>query len=125
MRWISFSIRFIFFCHILGKPRVSPDFYVKNTVYTALNLTATFEFKAIARPMPEFHWFKLSGSFWIILKTSYKYNIHTSGCYTNFSVISITEDDYGHYMLKIQNNVGSLEQLYSLKADGKYQNIIP
>ena len=92
-----------------------------SNVSTVRNLTATFEFVAIANPMPEFQWFKLNGSFWNILKPNNKYKIHTSGLYSSLSVRSINGGDYGDYKLIIQNEVGSFDHLFFLlKENGKF-----
>ena len=109
---------------ISGKPLAFPDFDMNTRVFSAQNGSITLHFKAIAYPAPEFHWFKLNDSSWSSLKYGNKYETKAIDNYSYLIVRNITENDYGRYKLIIQNDVGSLEQLYFLKENGKYMIIV-
>ena len=102
-----------------GTPLLSPGFDLKTSVSSALNVTVTFPFRAIAHPKPEFQWFKMNDSSWNHLQDGNKFTINTIENYTNLTVRNITETDYGIYKLRIQNVVGSIEQCYFLNSKGK------
>ncbi|XP_060559917.1 nephrin-like [Ruditapes philippinarum] len=101
------------------RPLLLPEFDLEPNITSAQNATVTFEFKALAHPTPEFQWFKLSGSTWKTMLTDNKSKIKTLEHYSSLSLSNITEDDYGRYRLRIQNEIGFLEQLYFLNAYGK------
>ncbi|XP_060596039.1 uncharacterized protein LOC132750111 [Ruditapes philippinarum] len=105
----------------IGTPLLSQEFELKTNITSAQNVSVTFQFKSIAYPEPRFEWFKLTDSSWETLNTGNdkKFEITTQGLNSSLTIRDITEDNYGRYKLKINNTVGSLEQIYFLKANGK------
>jgi hypothetical protein len=110
---------FFVFYDISGTPLLSPELDIITNITSAPNMNATFEFKAIAYPKPTFKWFKHNGSSWNILIGCKKCKTKQNELQSSLTIIDINENDYGCYKLKIQNEVGYLEQLYFLQANGK------
>jgi hypothetical protein len=110
-----------FFSDITGTPLLSPDIDLKTNITSAQNVSVTFQFKSTAYPEPTFEWCKYVDSYCKTLNSDKKFEISTHGLNSSLSIRDITEDDYGRYKLKINNTVGSLEQIYLLKANGKYE----
>lgn len=107
-----------------GSPRRSPYFEQKQNVTSGINNTARFQFTAMAYPPPRFQWYRvINGSETSEAHEGFvtNYSISTNEMQTNFNLDKVEEHHYGEYLLKVENQYGTLTQTFYLVAEGKVE----
>ncbi|XP_060580269.1 hemicentin-1-like [Ruditapes philippinarum] len=91
-----------------GVPEPDPNVPVNNTNAPRLGQNTLFKVYAIGNPLPKFAWWHNN--------SPVKHTDHDN--FTELEIKNVTEDDYGNYILNMQNTIGSKNYTFTIKADG-------
>lgn len=94
----------------------------KRNLTSALHVSATFTFIGLAYPEPGvggYQWNRKTVSDWENVTDGDRFHISSYGVFSNLTVKNVTKEDFGFYKLTVENEMGHLEQLYTLTANGK------
>jgi hypothetical protein len=92
-----------------------------DRVRTGLYRSITLEFSALSYPEPTaFKWFKITDSALLQIENTNYTNITSEVVNTSLTIVNVTENTFGKYLLTVHNELGVWNQSYYIEAYGRY-----